>query len=176
MSTKRGLIALLLLCLVGIGCLKNQGTTTTQDTQDLFSGADTPAPIPAPDYSTDEPATAPQPAAAKQPATALADRYTGAVVYTDPANCLPCVFLESDLHALERRGWTVCWWGSEDFTGTEDWILSPAGKRYDKVPTVDYFVDGKIVDTHQGYSTASNRNDRRDALAEIVQKHPAAAD
>lgn len=176
MSKKRGLIFLLMLCCCVCGCLKNQGTTTTQDTQDLFSGADTPAQIPAPDYSADESTTAPQPPAAKQPATALADRYTGAVVYTDPANCLPCVFLESDLNALERRGWSVAWWGSPEFTGTEDWILSPAGKRVDKVPTVDYFKDGKVIDTHEGYSTAPNRNDRRDALAEIVQKHPAAAD
>lgn len=115
---------------------------------------------------------------ADSPAT-KAGGYTGAVVFLAPAgtDCRPCDNLAADLRTLSRSraAWTVGDYGGPDYRGTEDWILDGTDWFPGPWPTVWYYRDGRRVGVHEGYKSAAAFDSRRPTLAEIVRKHPAAA-
>lgn len=170
----RVLICGLLLC---AGCLVQHDQQQESTLSDPFISAA--SPIVDSRSSADPSASTPvsesgSVAATEQPATAP-KAYTGAVVYGNTETCEACRKLAHDLWQLRERGWTVGARGSPVFTGTEDWILSLPLERHEETPIVEYYVAGRRVGVHTGYSTAELFEHRTDALAVIVHQHPASA-
>ena len=92
--------------------------------------------------------------------------YTGAIVYCRPG-CVPCVALKSDLEYLQNETtWTVS--ADDDFSC--HWLL-----RTDltgRVPRIDYYENGQLIDTEYGYSTSKYWQVRKAILRELLDRHP----
>ena len=107
---------------------------------------------------------------ADAPPKAKANGYTGAVVYSNPDNCLPCRYLESDLEWLcENFGWSMSLYHAGV---TADWIIEDRSRATGEIPRIVFYRGGKIIDTAHGYSSQPDFAMRQPALKSLVLRHP----
>jgi hypothetical protein len=124
--------------------------------------------------ATPQPIYTPQTFETLKPATVEAPRperkkFTGALVYV-AEECPPCHYLETDLRYLQAHyHWTLT---DERTEKPADFVLSTRPSPSGQNPFIEYYRDGEIVATAQGYSNQPAFVDRKAALRQILSAHP----
>lgn len=95
--------------------------------------------------------------------------FTGVRVYGDPATCNPCRYLAADIAWLcENYRWSK----SESVTVNADWQLLPARETDQRIPLIEVWRNGSIVEWQVGYVSSDDPAEREAALIQLVQLHP----
>lgn len=95
-----------------------------------------------------------------------ADDYTGAVVY-GRRGCTPCRALHDDIvRHCEDHDWTHD--SGDDYSA--DWLFRSDSNG--TVPAVDFYRNGKLIDSVEGYSQSRYWFVRKPLLQDILDKHP----
>ena len=112
------------------------------------------------------PEPAPEPAA---PVPLEPVGFTGVRIFSEPTSCNPCRNLDSDLQFLrDNHGWTV----SHSAKVAADWQILPPRETDQRIPLIEIWQGGQLVDTFAGYSNAETFDERRPALRQLVNAHP----
>jgi hypothetical protein len=124
--------------------------------------------------ATPEPLYTPQPIETLKPISVEAPKpepkkFTGALVYV-AEKCPPCLYLETDIRYLVAHyHWTMA---DERTEKPADFVFtsrpSPSGQN----PLIEYYRDGELIATAQGYSNQPAFVDRKAALRQILSAHP----
>lgn len=167
---------MLILALLCVGCLETAPAEPDQLEPVGFASfsdpiAEKPAALkPVADPFLNPPDSAPE--AAPEPVEPVPLKpvgFTGARIYSDPDTCNPCRNLDSDLQFLrENHGWTV----SHSANVAADWQILPPRETDQRIPLIEIWNAGQLVDTFAGYSDAASFDERRPALRQLVNAHP----
>lgn len=124
--------------------------------------------------ATPEPLYTPQPIETLKPISVEAPKpepkkFTGALVYV-AEKCPPCHYLETDIRYLVAHyHWSMA---DERTEKAADFVFtsrpSPSGQN----PLIEYYQDGELIATAQGYSSQPAFVDRKAALRQILSAHP----
>lgn len=112
--------------------------------------------------------------AVDEPAAPVPDQissFSGVRVYGDPSTCNPCRYLAADIAWLcENYRWSM----SESVTKNADWQLLPARETDQRIPLIEVWRNGRVVEWHLGYVDSEDPAAREAALIELVRLHPRA--
>jgi hypothetical protein len=160
---------LLILALLCVGCLEQSAPVDQFEAAGFASFSDpiveAPAALkPVPDPFLNPPDPEPPEVIQLEPVG-----FTGVRIFSDPATCNPCRNLDSDLQFLrENHGWTV----SHSANVFADWQILPPRDTDQRIPLIEIWQGGQLVDTFAGYSEAETFAERRPALRQLVNAHP----
>lgn len=157
-------VSMLLLALLFTGCVKQAEPMPDIPFDD--------APVVMDEPPVDFPAIeAPPPIEAEpQPIPLMIPQPAGAVCKVYSAGwCGPCQNLKKDLQWLaEKYSWTV----SDDPNSQPDFLLVPRRDESQSIPFLEFWIDGRLVNSHLGYSDCPDFEKRKTELRQIVEKHP----
>lgn len=152
-----------MLCVCLAGCLEPASpAVSSPDPAPAFE------PVPT-DPISEAPALLPEPDPFVEVAPVAVAGFTGVRCYGNPSTCNPCRLLKTDLRWLaQNHGWSV----SDRIDVPADWQFLPERATDERIPLIEFWRDGRLFDVWYGYSSAEDFEARKDALRELVRRHP----